>query len=306
MRKYNFYKWTTSFLLGAAILLCLPQFSYSAQLYHTISISSFQKVAPAEKQFESITKKLQDQELDHLRIEKIGKFYCVRIGKFDSKASADQFHNSVKKNLPKATIMKAYIKDERIVKIYTEISSADSAEEKVESEPAQEPEQVQQEIARKAEQPERASTLEENLARVPSLINKQDFKTALVVLESERALHPEHPELNAWLGMVHLKLDQPAESLEYLEKAVDLSPGIPDYHNSLGYSLLFLEQFDKAIGEFNIAIRLDPGYYDSLTGLCMSYAKKGEKVEAMMIYNKIKDHDEASSAKLLQIINSSK
>jgi hypothetical protein len=38
----------------------------------------------------------------------------------------------------------------------------------------------------------------------------------------------------------------------------------------------------------------------------MSYAKKGEKVEAMMIYNKIKDHDEASSAKLLQIINSSK
>jgi tetratricopeptide (TPR) repeat protein len=306
MQKNNFYKWMTSFLLGAVMLFCLSQFSYAAQLYHTISISSFQKIAPAQKQFDSITNKLQDQELDHLRIEKVGKFYCVRLGKFDSRASADKFHNSVKTNLPKATVMKAYIKDERIVKIYADITSTDSTGEKVESEAVPEPEQEKQEITLKAQQPESASTLEKNLARVPSLINNKDVKTALDMLESEITLHPEHPELNAWLGIVHLKMDQPAESLEYLEKAVDLSPGIPDYHNSLGYSLLFLEQFDKAIGEFNVAIRLDPGYYDSLTGLCMSYAKKGKKVEAMMIYNKIKDHDEASSAKLLKIINSSK
>jgi tetratricopeptide (TPR) repeat protein len=302
MQKNNFYKWTTSFLLCAVLLFFIPQFSHSAQLHHTISISSFQNIAPAEKQFESIAEKLQDQELDHLRIEKIGKFYCVRLGKFDSRASADQFHNSVKKNMPKATVMKAYIKEERIVKIYADITSADSTFSPVESVAVPEPEQEKQEIARKTEQPERALTLKENLTRVRSLVNKKDFKAALDVLSSEIALHPEHPELNAWLGMVHLKMDQPSESLQYLEKAANLSPDIPDYHNSLGYSFLFLDRFDQAINEFNNAIRLDPGYYDSLTGLCMSYAKKGEKAEAMTIYNKIKDHDEATSATLLKII----
>jgi tetratricopeptide (TPR) repeat protein len=302
MAKNTFYKFTAAFLTYALLLFLLPQLSYSAQLYHTISISSFSKIAPAEKQFESIAKKLNEQELDHLRIEKIGKFYCVRLGKFDNRASADEFHNAVKKNMPNATVMKAYIKDERIVKVYSGITLADSTGKQAESEPVPEPEQEKQQITRKAEQPEKASTLKENLTRVRSLVNKKDFKAALDVLKSEIALHPEHPELNAWLGMVHLKMDQPSESLQYLEKAANLSPDIPDYHNSLGYSFLFLDRFDQAINEFNNAISLDPGYYDSLTGLCMSYAKKGEKAEAMIIYNKIKDHDKVASDKLLKII----
>jgi len=302
MQKNNFYKWTTSFLLCAVLLFIFPQFSFSAQLYHTISISSFQNIAPAEKQFASIAEKMQEQELDHLRIEKIGKYYCVRLGKFDDRAAADKFYNAVKKNLPNATVMKAYIKDERIVKSYSGISLTDSTEEKAESEPAAEPEREKEEIARKAEQPERASTLQESLTRIPSLIHKKDFKTAFDVLTSEIAQHPEHPELNAWLGMVHLKMDQPSESLQYLEKATRLSPEIPDYHNSLGYSFLFLDRFDQAINAFNKAIKLDPGYYDSLTGLCMTYAKKGEKGEALKIYNKIREHDKAASDKLLRII----
>jgi len=302
MVKNIFYKFMAAFLTFAMFSFVFPQFSHSAQLYHTISISSFPNIAPAEKQFESIVKKLQGQELDHLRIEKIGKFYCVRLGKFDDKAGADKFLHTVKSNLPGATVMKAYIKDERIVKFYSVLSSADSTGEQVESKPVPEPEGEKQEIIGKAEQPEKASTLEENLARIPSLMNKKDFKAAFDILKSEIALYPEHPELNAWLGMVHLKMDQPSESLQYLEKAARLSPEIPDYHNSLGYSFLFLDRFDEAINEFNKAIKLDPGYFDSLTGLCMSYAKKGEKADAMTIYNKIKDHDKVTSDKLLKII----
>ena len=302
MRKINFYIWTTSLLLCVVFLFVFPQFSHSARLYHTISVSSFQNIAPAERQFESIAKKIQGQELDHLRIEKIGKFYCVRLGQFDDRAGAEKFLNTVKNKLPGATVMKAYIKDERIVKLHSGLSAAASTGEQAESKPVPEPEGEKQEIARKAEQPEETSTLEENLARIPSLVNNKDFKAAFDVLKSEIALHPEHPELNAWLGMVHLKMDQPSESLQYLKKAARLSPEIPDYHNSLGYSFLFLDKFDQAINEFNKAIKLDPGYLDSLTGLCMSYAKKGEKAEAMMIYNKIKDHDQASSEKLLKII----
>ena len=302
MAKNTLYKFTAALLTSTLFLFVFPQFSHSAQLYHTISISSFSSIAPAEKQFESISKKLQEQELDHLRIEKIGKFYCVRLGKFDDRSGADKLLDAVKSNLPGATVMKAYIKDERIVKLYSGITQADSAGEQAESIPAPEPEQEKQQIVRKAEQPETASTLEENLAVIPSLVHKKDFNAALDILKSEIVLYPEHPDLNAWLGMVHLKMDQPLKSLPYLEKAVHLSPEIPDYHNSLGYSFLFLNKFDQAINEFNNAIKLDPGYFDSLTGLCMSLAKKGDKAEAMVVFNKIKDHDEASSDKLLKII----
>lgn len=302
MRKNTFYKLTGAFLTCTLLLFLFPHFSHSAKLYHTVSVSSFPRLALAEKQFESIAKKLQEQELDHLRIEKIGKFYCVRLGKFDDKASADIFYNAVKNNLPGATVMKAYIKDKRIVKLYTGKSSVDTAEERTKPQPVPEPEQVKEEIARKADRPEKTSTLEQSLAKIPSLVHKEDFKAALDILTSEIALHPEHPDLNAWLGMVHLKMDRPSESLHYLEKAVNLSPDIPDYHNSLGYSFLFLDRYDQAINEFNKAIKLDPEYYDSLTGLCMTYAQKGEKAEAMTIFNKIKERDKEASDKLLKII----
>jgi tetratricopeptide (TPR) repeat protein len=304
MTKKIFPAFAAAFMAYALFLFLFPELSYSARLYHTISISSFSNIAPAEKQFESLTKTLQEQDLDHLRIEKIGKFYCVRLGKFDDKASADKIYNEVKEKLPGGTIMTAYIKDERIVKLYSGAASAESPEEKTRPRPVPVPEPEQQKLEkdRKAEQPEKASTLEESLAKVPSLVHKKDYKAALDVLTPEIAQHPEQPELNAWLGMVYLKMDRPSESLPYLTKAAGLSPDIPDYHNSLGYSLLFLSRFDQAIHEFNEAIKLDPDYYDSLTGLCMSYAKKGDKAEAMKIYNKIREYDKPTSDKLLQII----
>lgn len=300
--KNSLYKFTAAFLMYALSLFLLPQLSHSAQLYHTISISSFSNIAPAEKQFESLTKTLQEQDLDHLRIEKIGKFYCVRLGKFDDEASADKIYNEVKEKLPGATIMTAYIKDERIVKLYSGAVLTESTGEQAGQGTSPEPEEKKQEIIRKAEQQEKESTLEESLAKVPSLVHKKDYNAALDVLTPEIALHPEQPELNAWLGMVYLKMDRPSESLPYLTKAAGLSPDIPDYHNSLGYSLLFLSRFDQAIHEFIEAIKLDPGYYDSLTGLCMSYAKKGDKVEAMKIYNEIREYDKTTSDKLLQIV----
>jgi len=294
---------TAAVLIYALVLIPFPQVSYSAQLYHTISISSFPDIGPAEEQFDSLAKKFSPRELAFLRIEKIGKFYCVRLGKFEDQASADELYAALKDELPGSTIMKAYIKDERIVKIYSDDSSGGSTEKQVEPEQRPQPEPGQQLIARGVDKPEKAETFEQNLAKIPGLVQAKNYEAASGILKSEIAVHPEHPELNAWLGMVYLKMDRPSDALQYLEKAARLSPDVPDYHNSLGYSLLLLDRFDQAINEFNSAIMLDPGYYDSLTGLCMSYAKKGEKAEAMKIYNKIKGHDKQTSDKLLKIID---
>lgn len=302
MRNNTYFKFYAVFLAYVLLSFVFPQFSLSAQLYHTISISSFSKIAPAEKQYEALIRELQEQDLDHLRIEKIGKFYCVRLGKFDDKSSADEFFAAFKGKLPGAAVMSAYIKDERIVKIYSGASSVESAGKEAEPEPVPEINQVKQDDAQKAAQPTEPESLEEKLAAVPALMHNNNFGTALDLLKSEIELHPEHPELNAWIGMVYLKMDRSSDALQYLEKAARLSPGIPEYHNSFGYSLLFLEKYDQAISEFNNAIRLDPGYFDSLTGLCMSYAKKGDKAEALKIYNKIREHDKTASDRLLKII----
>jgi cell division protein FtsN len=68
----------------------------ASQRIYTIQTGSFIKIERAQKQFDLIVKGLNEKELDYLRIEKIGKFYGVRLGKFISIAEAKIKLESVK------------------------------------------------------------------------------------------------------------------------------------------------------------------------------------------------------------------
>ncbi len=91
---------------------------YESRTIYTIQTGSFIKVVRAQKQFESIIQGLNGKGLDYLRIEKIEKFYVVRFGKFDDYAAAEKFLQSIKPQLSIAIILKAYIKDDRIIRLY--------------------------------------------------------------------------------------------------------------------------------------------------------------------------------------------
>jgi len=88
----------------------------SSQQIYTIQTGSFLKLEQAHKQFDSILQILNGKEFSFLRIEKIGKYYSVRLGRFNDYNAAEQFIIAIKPDLSKAVILEVYIKEERIVK----------------------------------------------------------------------------------------------------------------------------------------------------------------------------------------------
>jgi tetratricopeptide (TPR) repeat protein len=101
------------------IILSLPLNSFAAELIHTIQVASSISEKDTLKYYEDIQQVLSEKELEYLRIEKVGKYYTVRLGKHKDINSIKKFLQSIKSRIPTAIIMKSYIKEERIIKSYT-------------------------------------------------------------------------------------------------------------------------------------------------------------------------------------------
>jgi len=97
---------------------------YEYQIIYTIQTGSFPDIKAAEREFDFIEQTLEENQLDYLRIEKVGIFYAVRIGKFKDYTTADKFIRIIQPQRSTAIILKAYIKDERIIKLYNESKSS--------------------------------------------------------------------------------------------------------------------------------------------------------------------------------------
>lgn len=87
----------------------------SRETVYTIQTGSFRDRQRAEKQFRIIEQSLEETALQALRIEKIGRFYAVRIGTFAGLAETEEFLRKHEVSLNEALMMKAYFIDERIL-----------------------------------------------------------------------------------------------------------------------------------------------------------------------------------------------
>ncbi len=90
----------------------------SQKSMYTIQTGSFKNSQRAEKQFRIIKQSLEGTAFQALRIEKIGRFYAVRVGRFDSPAEAEQFLRKQERSLEGSMVMKAYFINERILQIH--------------------------------------------------------------------------------------------------------------------------------------------------------------------------------------------
>ena len=88
-------------------------------LFYTIQAGSFNDMDSAWKLYDSIINKLNEKDLDYLRIEKVGEYYAVRIGKFWEQSHAKTFHDNIKSQLSTSRMMKAYIKKERLKMLHS-------------------------------------------------------------------------------------------------------------------------------------------------------------------------------------------
>jgi hypothetical protein len=91
---------------------------YASRLVYTIQIKSQQRIADAQRQFNYILRSINGKYLDLLRIEKVTKYYTVRLGIFENYETAEKFLLEIRPRLSEAIILKAHIKNERIIRLH--------------------------------------------------------------------------------------------------------------------------------------------------------------------------------------------
>jgi protein O-mannosyl-transferase len=80
------------------------------------------------------------------------------------------------------------------------------------------------------------------------------------------------------------KKGQTDEAIGQYQEAIRLKPGYADVHNNLGNTLLKKGQANEAIGHFQEAIRLKPGYANAYNNLGNALLKQGQPGEAIRQY----------------------
>jgi type IV pilus assembly protein PilF len=78
---------------------------------------------------------------------------------------------------------------------------------------------------------------------------------AIESLKKAIGIDPKMAEAYNYLGVVYLAQSDPEQAAKYLRKAVDLNPFYTDAHNSLGVAYRKEKKFDRALGEFNAALK---------------------------------------------------
>jgi hypothetical protein len=110
----------TALLLFIMLLLMPIRAQAKEQQFYTFQIGSYSEINNAMERFNTIMQGASREELEYLRIEKIGKFYTVRLGRFMDKVTAKEFLRGDRPLLRGAIILKAYIRGKNIVKRYGE------------------------------------------------------------------------------------------------------------------------------------------------------------------------------------------
>jgi tetratricopeptide (TPR) repeat protein len=299
-------------LILALCILAVPVHLYSADekvSVYTIQVGSHSDVDAANSQFDSIVSSLSPDKLSFLRIEAVGRFFPVRMGKFDNKAGADALLEEIRAEFPTAIVMDAYFIEKRIKRMFeapvTQLTDDEQAEPVRESKDMPPPVPQPEPPVKEAE-PEKEMPAQERIALLSGLIQNRDYDRALDVAHKGVELLPDNHELNAWYGTALLKSNRPEEALTYFRKAAALSPSAADYHNGTGYCLFYLDRYEEALNAFNKALSIDGKHVDALAGQGIVHVKRGNKSQALAVQRKLEDIDSATAAKIRKMIDDAK
>ena len=94
------------------------KYKVAPQLVYSIQTGSYNKISHAQKEFDSIIQDLKGKEIEYLRMEKIGKYFTIRLGKFDDYVVAEEYFMTNQPQLSESIILKALMKNERNIKTF--------------------------------------------------------------------------------------------------------------------------------------------------------------------------------------------
>ncbi|MEN8262956.1 MAG: tetratricopeptide repeat protein [Nitrospirota bacterium] len=241
------------------ILLFLPLVSFSSELFYTIQSGSFSDIKDAHRHFDSIMERLHAKDLSHLRIEKVGEFYSVRIGMFEDYDTAEKLLKTNESQLYEAMILKAYVKDERIVALHETAVLTESG--KVDKDFRPDPLLKRTEL-RIAEDPGIETMGGELLSSIKNVENNHGYDVETVDYGKHR------------------------KAAELFQKAVEINPDSAEAHYNLGVAYGNLGMFQKAVKAYKRAVDLDPGHEKAYCNLGIVYEEAGNYKEAIEVYEK--------------------
>jgi tetratricopeptide (TPR) repeat protein len=94
---------------------------------------------------------------------------------------------------------------------------------------------------------------------------------------------------NAYVGDIYLKLRRLNLAENHIRKASDCSPDNPSYHYLLGFTYSMRREWDKAIGEFQVALNKEPNNSEYLRGLGWAVHISGDKARGLAYLHRAVD-----------------
>jgi tetratricopeptide (TPR) repeat protein len=254
-----------------------------------VQTGSFDSAEAAQKQFDSIVQGLNEKDLDNLRIEKIGEFYSVRLGKFKGYSFAEKLVKKIKPGFSNAFTIEAYIKDERIVRSYKRPSVVDDPG--VKEEPLPVPvsgnaeEQVPDKISEKTEKGRLAAAHEK---KGDMHANNNSYILAIEEYRLAIKQGASFPDLHWKLALILYQAGFVEESVIDMEKAVALSPDTDGSRIELGKLYLAVGRLEMAKEQFFAALEINPGYASVYYYLGELFLRTGEYDMAWLSVNMAK------------------
>ncbi len=98
-------------------MLIFASTSFSAGVIHTIQIASFKAEKSSLRGYDEMLKVLKEDERAELRIEKVGRYYALRVGKFQHPAGDRALFQRVKSLYPDALILESEA-NHSVIKVY--------------------------------------------------------------------------------------------------------------------------------------------------------------------------------------------
>ncbi len=235
-------------------LFFTPSFSQASELIHTLQTASFTNEKDALSHYDSVAEKLNGKELDFLRIEKVGKFYSIRLGKFEDHAAIRKFLTSIKRRISSAVIMKAYIEDDRIVRMHPGTASRGQPEAPEEPRSAPEAEEAGTEppmiiTESAAEQHQKKGDAYWEIDRY--FLAMQEYQQALQSGLKTPEIYWKRAKVLYITGFLN-------EAVHELERAVTLKPDIDVFRIDLGILYIADNQIEKAKDQFIAALEINP------------------------------------------------
>ncbi|HUD45319.1 MAG TPA: tetratricopeptide repeat protein [Candidatus Baltobacteraceae bacterium] len=98
--------------------------------------------------------------------------------------------------------------------------------------------------------------------------------------------NPDSWMAHNYLGLKYLQQGRLDGAIGQFQKAVEIKPGFVDGQDNLGLALLQAGKVDEAIVQFQRVLESNPGYADAWSGLGVALLQKGRVDEAISYYQK--------------------